>query len=355
MPIALRHAALVSIAALALSACGGEAPPPAEPPPPPPPPVTASVAPEPPLPPPPAAKTQEEAHRLVVLAASCWLGGLWSDALGEQDAAKAAGDEARCHDLERHVWGADDKTHYEQLRAIEQNAAADVEAKVDETAKTDGVDAPRRDALVRLATALAEASRETMLARRAGTRIKRDLAGEPDKLNKDEADAVAPLRAHAKLDALLRLEAGDLTKEAHALGVLLALDRVEVTRGLPKHLKVYALADALNLLFGVTVPDVPVDATRKLVPGTWLRFLLTVATAAGHPVSDKVKGPRQRDALAWAGMLEGFHDKLKADSDGVATTTDLSKVTTVVLHRLEAEFQAQNAAEATKLAPKPKK
>jgi hypothetical protein len=167
-------------------------------------------------------------------------------------------------------------------------------------------------------------------------------------------DAVQPLRAHAKLEALLNLQAGDLSKEANALGLLLALDRVELARGLPKHLKLYAVGDEFHLLFGVALPEVPADATRKLVPGTWLRFLSDTATSAGHPVPAKAKTPREKDALAWGGMLEGFHDKLQADSDGVATTTDLSKVVTVVLHRLEAEYTAQQAAEATKKPPKKK-
>jgi hypothetical protein len=50
-------------------------------------------------------------------------------------------------------------------------------------------------------------------------------------------------------------------------------------------------------------------------------------------------------------MLEGMSDKLKAQADAVSTTTDLSKVVTVVLHRLEAEYHAQQAAEATKKKP----
>jgi hypothetical protein len=290
-----------------------------------------------------------------VLAASCWLGGFWSDALGEQDQQKAVGTENRCHELERRVWGADDKTHYEQLRAIEQNAAADVVAKVDETSKGDSVDGPRREALVKFTTALADAAKETMHARRAGDRVKRDLAREPEKLGTDEIDAVAPLRAHAKLEALLKLEAGDLSKEANALALLFALDRVELSRGLPKHLKLYAVADSFHVLFGVGLPDAPEDATKKLVPGTWLRFLTDTASAAGHPVPAKAKTPRERDALAWGGMLEGFHDKLAANNDAIAPTTDLSKVVTVVLHRLEAEYTAQQAAEATKKPGKPLK
>jgi hypothetical protein len=260
---------------------------------------------------------------------------------------KVTGIENRCHDLERHVWGADDKTHYEQLRAFERNAVGDVVARVDATAKADAVDGPRREVLVKLTEALADALNETMLARRAGDRVKRDLAREPEKLNKDEVEAVLPLRAHAKLEALLKLEAGNLSKEANAFAILCALDRVEVARGLPKHLKLYAVADAFNLLFGVATPDVPEDGSKKLVPGTWLRFLSDTASAAGHPVPAKAKTPREKDALAWAGMLEGMSEKLKADDDGIAATTDLSKVVLTVLHRLEVEFKAQQAAEAT--------
>jgi hypothetical protein len=351
-------ASLVSLAALgvtvSLAACGGSQPPP--PPPPPPPPVapTASTDPTPPPQPPPA-QTQEEAHKLLVLATSCWFGGVWSDALGEQDQAKVTGIETRCHELERRVWGADDKTHYEQMRAFEQNAGSDIVAKVDETAKGDAVDGPRREALVKLATSLEAAFHETMAARRAADRVKRDLGHEPEKLSQDEVDAVLPLRAHSKLESLLNLEVGDLTKEANALAILCALDRVELARGLPKHLKLYAVVDSFSLLFGVTVPDVPENGTKKLVPGTWLRFLTDTAKAAGHPVPDKARTPREKDALAWGGMLEGFHDKLKVDADAIAPSTDVSKVVTVVLHRLEAEYNAQRAAESTVKPPKPGK
>ena len=339
------------LALLTLTACGGSELPPAPPPTPPAP--TNSVAPVATAPPtaPSGAPTQEEAHKLLVLAASCWFGGLWGDALGEQDQAKVTGIETRCHELERRVWSADDKVHFEQVRAFEQNAVSDVIAAVDQATKTDSVDGPRRDALVKLTGALADAAREMMTARRAGDRVKRDLAREPDKLSTDEVDAVQPLRAHAKLETLLKLDAGDLSKEANALGLLCATDRVEVARGLPKHLKLYAVADTLQLIFGVAVPDVPADATTKLVPGTWLKFLSDTATAAGHPVTDKAKTPRERDALAWGGMQQGFGEKLAADAAGVAPSTDLSKVVTTVLHRLETEYSAQQAAEASKLAP----
>jgi hypothetical protein len=249
------------------------------------------------------------------------------------------------------VWSADDKAHVEQLRAMETGAVADVVAKVDLVAKTDAVDAPRRAALVSLATALADAQKETMLARRAADRVKRDLDREPEKLSGDEIDAVIALRSHAKIEALYRLDAGDVSAEARALALLCTLDRIEAARGLPKHLKLYAVADEFKLLFGVAIPDIPADGSKKLVPGTWLTFLTQTAAAAGHPVSDKAKTPRERDSLAWAGMLEGMSDKLKAEGDAVSTTTDLGKVVTVVLHRLEAEYRAQQAAETTKQKP----
>jgi hypothetical protein len=288
----------------------------------------------------------------VVLAASCWFGGQWAEAIGEQDpSTKQVGINARCTELARRVWNGDDKTHLEQLRAEEAMAVSDVTASVDQAARSDSIDSSRRSALVKLLAVLADATKETMLARRAGDRVKRDLDREPEKLTGDEVAAVSPLREHAKLEALLKLDAGDLSKESHALALLCALDRIEIARGLPKHLKLYAVADTFQLLFGVSVPDVPQDATKKLVPGIWLKFLSDTASAAGHTVSEKAKTPRDKDRLAWAGMLEGLSDKLKADTDSVATTTDLSKMLTVTQHRLEAEYKAQQAAEATKERP----
>jgi hypothetical protein len=334
-----------TLAVLVTGCAGSPAPAPPVPAPP------VSVAAPPPLPPPPP-KTQEEAHKVVMAAAGCWFGGVWADALGEEGQAKTAGIESRCRSLEKRVWeGAEDKPHYEQLRALEMNAAADVVAAVDQAAKNDSVDAPRRDALVKMTTALADAQRELMEARRAADRVKRDLDRDPEKLNADEVDAVMQLLANTKLEKLLTLDAGDLSKEARALGLLCALDHLEIARGLPKHLKFYAAANEFHVLFGVAVPDVPEDATKKLLPGTWLKFLSETASAAGHPVNDKAQTPRDKDRLAWAGVLMGFSDKLKEEEDGISTTTDLSKVVTVALHRLEAEYGAQQTAQKTVESP----
>ena len=62
---------------------------------------------------------------------------------------------------------------------------------------------------------------------------------------------MADLRAHDKLVTLLKLDAGDLTKEANAMALLCALDRVEMSRGLPKHLKLYAAGDAFQVVYAV--------------------------------------------------------------------------------------------------------
>jgi hypothetical protein len=295
---------------------------------------------------PPAAEASQEAHRLVISAAGCWSSGIWSEALGEEDLTRQRAIEVRCRDLERRVWVGAQESHYDQLCALQASAVAEVVAKVDETATNDRVDDTTRGALVRLASALAEAERELMLARRAAGRVTGDLDHEPEKLNADEVAAVAPLRAHAKLDELLKLDSGALSKEAHALGLLVALDRVEFARSLPKHLRPYAVADELQSIFGVTPPDLPQDANGKLVAGTWLRFLSETAAAAGYPVDDNATTSRERDALAWAGMLQGFSDKLKADADPISSSTDLGRVVTVTFHRLEADYKAQKVAEA---------
>lgn len=79
--------ALANLAAFSLFACGGsETPPPMAPPP------VASASPAPTDTAPPAASaspapatTQEAGHKMLVLAASCWLGGEWADALAISD------------------------------------------------------------------------------------------------------------------------------------------------------------------------------------------------------------------------------------------------------------------------------
>ena len=328
---------------------------------------TSSTAPETPIAsekndPPPAAgdKTKDEAHRLLMAATGCWFGGLWSDAEGDQSTEERKGaTEARCRDVAKRAYGADDKVRVEQLRGLDSKHVADLVSKIELLAASDSVDAAHKDNLVKLANAIADAQRELMHARRAADKVKRDEdTKDHDKLTKDEADAAAPMRAHAALDALLKLDVGDLTKEAHAIGVLSVMDRVTIAKGLPRHLKMYAWGDGLQQLFGVPLPSMSDDVTKKLVPGQLLSYMMDVAKAASHPVPEKIaasKDAKAKYALAYAGMLEGISDKLKADSDGISKETELFKIVIVVQNRLAAEFRAEQAAHPADGPPKPTK
>src|SRR5260370_4185325 len=181
-----------------------------------------------------------EAHRLVIGVTACWLGGVWSDALGVDDEVRSRDAVQRCHTFIKSTYGADDTARYERLRAVERGEVEDLGAKVSSVAKSDPQDNARRDQFVRPLGVIADAERETMYARRAGDKVKKDDTGErkPGKLTGDEIDAVANLKASSSFQALLHADVGDLGPEARAIAVLCAMDRMETARGLPKHLKV---------------------------------------------------------------------------------------------------------------------
>ena len=319
----------LGLSPLALAACGspppaqvGDAPPPA---------VTAAAALA------PAGEGPAQAHAVVLHAAACWLGGVWSDAEGVAADQRRAAGEKRCMGLVTRLFGAEDKVKYDQLRLVDAALVDRLAVSVDQLAAADPVDGPHKEALARLLRAVAVAQRESNEAHLAADTVKADLkAHEPDTLSKDEAAAVAPLRAHAGLEALLKLDAGDLTGEAHALGLLTAMDRMELARGLPKHLKVYAVSGAYQDVFGVAPPQVPADATAKLVPGVWLGYLTDVARAAGHAVPDTATLPREREPWAWGGVVAGFGDKLKADTGKVSGS--FSRIAAGVVKKLDAEW-----------------
>ncbi len=328
--------------ALILSACAGPtapapevqvAPPVMAPPP------TASALP----PAPEAAPLRPEAgHNLAILSAACWFGGIWGDAEGDSEETRGHATEARCHDVVRRVYGKDDDDHYRQLRAVEPSVVGDIAAKVEVLAKEDSDDAPRSQVLAQLVQAVAAAEREAMFARRAGARVKRDLDHEPEKLNADDAAAIEPLRDTRMLEALLKFQGGDLSHDAHALGMLAALDRVEVARLLPRHLKLYAVGGANQLLFGLPIPELPAGVGPGKRPRLfWLDYVTAAAAAAGHAVPGAVKAPKKREPLGWGGMLEGYADKLRADIDGLAKDTRLHNVASVVVQRIDAEFRSQ--------------
>jgi hypothetical protein len=316
----------------------------------------------------PGAQTDGEAERLVVGATSCWMGGLWSDALGEQVDSRAwgvarttdpRGIERRCSAVLAHVYGAFDPMQYEQLRSIEPRVVDDVAARVKAVAEADRVDAAHATQLVQLLRGVADATRENLLARKAGDDVKADEErGAASDRVLDKTLAARALQKTTALDALLTMDAGDLTREAHALGLLCALDRLEIARRLPKHLKVYAVGGPFVHVFGVAPPEVPADPTLPIRTGTWPNYLVDVSATAGYPVPAQATEPIDRESLAWGGVLQGFADKLRADAGVVSTRTPLPDVLTGVAARLDGEhrtllalFDAEKRAGKTEKRP----
>jgi hypothetical protein len=238
----------------------------------------------------PGARTlaSEQAHGWLVEAVGCWLGGVWSDAEGAKEEERINAAKQRCRTLVQRLYGGDDSVHYEKLRALEQSAIADLSAKITAVAQNDAVDKGREQQLIQLLQAIAAAEREAMSARRAANDVKNDIAVvQPSAKRKgDELAAVAPLSEGKAFEALLRLDVGDLSHEARVVAILYAVDRMETARGLPTHLKAYAVARPFAALFGAAAPDVRGDASEPIKGGIWLRYLTAVAKAAGHPVPE---------------------------------------------------------------------
>src|SRR5580700_7016543 len=111
-----RAPAVVFLLASSLAACGG-VPPPVQgnlqeglPP---------SSASEPSAPPEPA--SPGSAHALVIKAAACWFGGMWSDAEGAANAEdRRIASEKRCSAIIQTLYGADDRAKFEAFRRVEK-------------------------------------------------------------------------------------------------------------------------------------------------------------------------------------------------------------------------------------------
>lgn len=281
----------------------------------------------------------------MVGAVACWFGGVWSDAEGDAKEARAADAERRCHELVKRVYGADDDVRYERIRALERVEVAELEQRILAVAANASENAARRQQLGRFFNAVADAERETLLARRAGERVKRDLTGErlQTKLTDDQAAAVAPLSESWAFDALLHGEFAEFTPEAHAVAILCAMERMETARGLTKHLKVYALEAPFAAFFAVSAPDAPRDARQPLKGGTWLAYLTAVAQAAGHPVPDSVTSLPARERLAWAGAAAGLNDQLRRSVHDIGYGTDLKWIVREVVQRIDAEYRTSVA------------
>jgi hypothetical protein len=274
----------------------------------------------------------DTAHKLVIASAACWLGGLWSDAEGEEGAVeRRAGTTRRCAEVVRALEGQDDPMKVEAVRVLDRATTDAIVAKVKELAAADGLDSAHAGALGTLAAAIVATSLETSAARRAATRIRADIEKlrtdkeklaaherDADRLSADEAASLSVLRAGSALDALVKLGSSGLPDEewgaeAHAVGLMFALTRVRAGQDLPKHMKLYAVAPAYAAVFAVQPPLLPEHAKDKLKPGTWLAYLMQVAKACGHPPPDTVTTKREKEQLAWSGVLEGFAERLESD------------------------------------------
>ncbi len=286
---------------------------------------------------PPAA--HDTAYKLVVTTASCLLGGLWSDSEGESGASeRRAAIARRCGAVVHAVTGEDDPMKIESLKMLDASMTDPLVAKVKALAADDALDEEHAAAIQKLASSLVAAAREASSARRAAAKIRADIEKlrsdkekatarerDADRLSADEAAVVGVLRAGSALDALVKLTAPDYAKDAHAIGVLLALSRVRAAQDLPKHMKLYTVAPAYSAVFGVKPPVLPEHAKDRLKPGAWLAYVMAVAAACGHPVDPAAKTPKERETLAWSGVLAGFADRLKADQPELEGRRALAK------------------------------
>jgi hypothetical protein len=283
-------------------------------------------------------------YKLGLLATACWMGGVWSDAEGAPPAAWHDRDDQRCRDLVVTMYGQVDQARYEQIRATEDRAVGDLLAKIRATEP-----AASRERTVALFRDLAAAMHEGMLARRAADRVKIDYDADAveAKLNDDQRTAAKMLGAHKALERLLVVtdpNAGD----RRVLGLLLAMDRMEMARGLPKQLKFYAMGHVLTTIFDVAPPPAEtLKPTANPRPGAWLTYLTAVAARVGYPAADAPSlTHKMRETLAWTGVGRAFADRLRQRAAGMPNVAvpELSRVASAVAARLESE---RATAEAT--------
>ena len=275
------------------------------------------------------------AHQLLVDTASCWFGGMWGDVQGETPQERIVSSQRRCEDVVRRVFGSADHARYLQLRAFEPTVLAEVKSQVAALAAADPIDAPHAEIMGKMFTALADAQYETMLQRRATTRILRDFERGPGPLSDAETSALRQLEVSKGFDELFFLDAGPLQREASTLVLLVAMDRMRVAEDLPVHLKPYPVTHVLKAIFGVPEPALPHDASKPLPRAGWLTYLTNAAAIAGHPVEETTAHPRVRHEAAIAGISEGIADRLRANLEGIGPDTPLGKVTSLTIRALE--------------------
>ena len=263
-------------------------------------------------------------------AASCWMGGLWSDALRENKGdERERGMIARCEPVLRAAGTTDDRP----VRVVDATIVGRLDSRISDPS------------LRALLDDVADAARESMRARLAADEVKSDSDEHPPPAAyKDDKELAAFVMGQSQelwalLDASPR-RYGPYASEAHTLGLLVALDRMEIAFRLPKRLKLDVAGPAYAAVFGVSAPVVHGDAGAPLPRGIWLGYLSDVASAAGHPVPATARSLDAREALAWTSVEEGFADKLRAERS-YREPTRLGDVVRGVVARLDDGYAIQ--------------
>jgi hypothetical protein len=284
------------------------------------------------------------AYGIVMQATSCWMGGLWGDALGEKEEDRPTGIQQRCEALLRSEGESPEGAYY-PLRALDPATVDHLARRVAAVAMEHTEERSDASELTALLLHIADAARETIHARRAADKVKADVLGDAlsGEYRADKIAASPELTASASLHALLHAQVGPYDTEAQIVGLLSAVDRMEIARGLPKHLKIYAVAGAYRDVFGVSAPVLPENAAAAITKGTWLGYAAEVAAAALHPVPSGVQDPRNREPLAWNGILEGYADKLRALEADLPPSTQLGTAAHAIVARLDGQYASQRA------------
>jgi len=296
---------------------------------------------------------RDDAYQLVVSTASCLLGGLWSEAEGESGASeRRAATAHRCGVVIHTVTGEDDPMKVESLKMLDASVTDPLVAKVHELATADHLDDAHTMAIEKLSADLVAAARESLAARRAAAKLRGDIEKlksdkdktaarerDADRLSATETSVAGVLRAGSGLDALVSFPGPAYASDAHAIGILLALSRVRAAQDLPKHMKLYTVAPAYASVFGVDPPPFPEHPKDRLKPGTYLAYVVSVASACGHPVDPSVTKPKEKEPLAWSGVLACFADRLKSEQPKIKDE-GLTSAVKLAIERLEAHSQA---------------
>jgi len=254
---------------------------------------------------------------LLTSAAACWIGPPWFEAQAMSKETRVEQTREQCLDVVHAVWPTAGQTRLEQLRSFEPGAVQDLVTGIERRA-------PRSDAreLATLADRFAAAQKEAMWARRAADRVRTDLDYDTDRLTTDEQAAAPALSSVTSLSRLFHLS-GPYAAEARLLALFTATDRMQLARGLPKRMKIFALADVYRVVFDC--PDVfsKLAPSEPAGPGQWLTLLSDAARAAGHPVDERLREPVAQNAAAWAGVLHGFADRIEQTRGGLPPALDL--------------------------------